>query len=346
VKRIAFILSWLCIIINGFAQTPTVGVGPAGITGLPDEVYVNQTVSFRVNVQNKGVVDINGWLDVYAGTMQGQQVAIIGAQSVFVDTNLFVSGDTVSVELMFPVDTGTAQLSMGGNTVVVWPAAFGAITSDSIFKQIDIVLPPDTIGFDPNFQTTFPDSVAYGEVDSIIFYIHNKRKSPYEGTVNLWHQVISDSTGTITTRIDSSTLNNIILNAEESRRVAMPQTFNNPQYRMGGNTVVVWPANINMETADTATGRIILAVITSIDKPIWIGHESVQVFPNPTQDFIQVKHSEGLSIKSIVITNELGQLVLKTNHSKVDISNYKNGVYLVTIDFGEEKQRSYKLLKQ
>ena len=119
-KRIILILSWFGIIITGFAQTPIVGIGPIGITGLPDEVYVNQTVSFRVNIQNKGVVDINGWLDVYAGTMQGQQVAIIGAQSVFVDTNLFVSGDTVSVELMFPVDTGAAQLSMGGNTVVVW----------------------------------------------------------------------------------------------------------------------------------------------------------------------------------------------------------------------------------
>ena len=332
----------------GFSQTPVIGIGEIGITGLPEVVYVNQTISFRVNIQNKGVVNIidsvNGAINIFAATIQGQQIQYIGAQSVIIDT-LF-SGDTLSVDLTFPVDTSIAPLSMGGNTVVVWPAAFGVLTSDSVFQTFTIILPPDTIGFNSNLPTSFPDTAEYGTTDSMIFYIENKRTSTYSGTIELHHLVISDSTGALVTQVDTNTLNNITLASLESRRVAMPQDFENPQYRMGGNTVVVWPANDDMVTADSISGRVTVVIINAIDGPKWEGSESIKLFPNPTQNFLQIEFESSLIIQSVLVTNELGQTILETKQTHFDVSNFLKGVYFITVDFGEEKQRTYKFLKQ
>ena len=126
----------------------------------------------------------------------------------------------------------------------------------------------------------------------------------------------------------------------------MPQDFENPQYRMGGNTVVVWPANDDMVSADTITGRVTVIVINAIGDPKWTGSESIQLFPNPAQDYIQIEYSNALTLESITITNELGQTILKSNHHRINVDTLPKGVYFITVDFGEEKQRTYKFLKQ
>ncbi len=60
---------------------------------------------------------------------------------------------------------------------------------------------------------------------------------------------------------------------------------------------------------------------------------NVRMYPNPTKGIIRV---EGLSNKSqITVTNILGETMLKvTNTNTIDLSNYTNGVYFITVNTG------------
>jgi chitodextrinase len=60
--------------------------------------------------------------------------------------------------------------------------------------------------------------------------------------------------------------------------------------------------------------------------------ESFEIFPNPTKDIFFVR---GENIASIEILTLSGSLVFKNNNTtRIDMSNYKNGIYLVRIKDG------------
>lgn len=343
-KLISAVCFFLLLAVIGHGQSAGLGIGPDGITGLPETVYAGQKVEFKIQVQNKGLIPISGPINIFAATTQDSSVAFIGAVSIYVDSLLF--GDTISAQIQVPIDTAALQFSMGGNTVVVWPAAIGAFTLDSITRFINIVKPPDTIGVNLFNDISFPDSAGYGLQDSIVFYVKNKRNAPYQGTIELWRQVISDSTSGISTKVDSTTLKNISLAPHESRRVAMAQNFTNPTYRMGGNTVVVWPAGNDIRTADTITGRVIVVDMGEVDEPKWAGYESVRIYPNPTNSLLSLLSNSDLKLESIKIFNIAGQMILETKEREVDISQLEPGTYFLTVYLKDGRQKSFKLLKQ
>ena len=57
-----------------------------------------------------------------------------------------------------------------------------------------------------------------------------------------------------------------------------------------------------------------------------------QIYPNPSNEFINVKTANGNDFQKIIIYNALGQMILTSNLSQVNIQNLSNGVYYTNIE--------------
>lgn len=69
-----------------------------------------------------------------------------------------------------------------------------------------------------------------------------------------------------------------------------------------------------------------------------------KVYPNPTSGLATIKAAE--PIKEILIFNMVGQQILKSNVSEINISDMENGIYLIQIQFKNGKTASQKLVKK
>ncbi|HLV39892.1 T9SS type A sorting domain-containing protein [Xanthomarina sp.] len=59
---------------------------------------------------------------------------------------------------------------------------------------------------------------------------------------------------------------------------------------------------------------------------------SISVYPNPTNDFVNLEVSNSVIIKSVELYNIIGKQVLKTDSVKtLDLSNLESGVYLLKV---------------
>ncbi len=59
---------------------------------------------------------------------------------------------------------------------------------------------------------------------------------------------------------------------------------------------------------------------------------TIRIFPNPTNNVINVETNNPLEIKEIVIRNTLGiNLNLKPTNGLIDLTNFNTGVYLLSI---------------
>lgn len=77
--------------------------------------------------------------------------------------------------------------------------------------------------------------------------------------------------------------------------------------------------------------------------------QSLKFYPNPTREFVTLEFNEGLSNGNIVITSISGKILhqdILGNEKKLnlDLSNYPNGVYFITINVGDET-RTTKIIK-
>ena len=77
----------------------------------------------------------------------------------------------------------------------------------------------------------------------------------------------------------------------------------------------------------------------------------LNVFPNPTTDFINIESGEAEDyIQEFQIVNQIGQVVHnekndgKQNQYKIDLSSWPTGVYFVVVT-GKENQRTVKFEK-
>lgn len=67
----------------------------------------------------------------------------------------------------------------------------------------------------------------------------------------------------------------------------------------------------------------------------FVKNKNIQLFPNPSSDFIIISNLE--KIETFSILNTLGQEVVKgkiINDEKIDISNFKNGLYFLRFENG------------
>jgi murein DD-endopeptidase MepM/ murein hydrolase activator NlpD len=67
--------------------------------------------------------------------------------------------------------------------------------------------------------------------------------------------------------------------------------------------------------------------------------ENIDLYPNPTNDYLTISNSDNVAIYSIVISDISGKILFseKNNFDKIDLSSYSNGIYFVnfTTESGE-----------
>lgn len=84
--------------------------------------------------------------------------------------------------------------------------------------------------------------------------------------------------------------------------------------------------------------------ITSIDE-INSNAKAISIFPNPANTEINIVLPSNDNTQ-IEITNAIGQLIIKDqNKNKIDISNLKNGLYFISLKYGQQTY-TQKIIKQ
>jgi hypothetical protein len=112
----------------GFANNST--------PGLADTIIMNSSITYGVYVQNTGTQTFNGSFTVYMGVEDTAALFPNLVDSVMVTTSL-LAGDTALVTITHNVDP--LKFVDGNNTVVIWPAAPGYQTTDTIFKDVYVI---------------------------------------------------------------------------------------------------------------------------------------------------------------------------------------------------------------
>ena len=62
-----------------------------------------------------------------------------------------------------------------------------------------------------------------------------------------------------------------------------------------------------------------------------IKEDDVIIYPNPTNHFLHIEYVEPIKKRSIKIFDAIGQLVLRTNETVIDITRFSNGIYFVKV---------------
>jgi arabinogalactan endo-1,4-beta-galactosidase len=95
-----------------------------------------------------------------------------------------------------------------------------------------------------------------------------------------------------------------------------------------GESISVTPQNV----ASFSSINILWEATGTVDAHEIAIHDNIQIFPNPTKNIFFIR---GGDISEIEILNLAGTLVFKNNSTtRIDMSNYKNGIYLVRIKEG------------
>ncbi len=62
---------------------------------------------------------------------------------------------------------------------------------------------------------------------------------------------------------------------------------------------------------------------------------SIEIFPNPTSDELNIKLPVIAALQKVIIYNSIGQKVLETNSNTISVANLSSGVYPMTIETSE-----------
>ena len=71
--------------------------------------------------------------------------------------------------------------------------------------------------------------------------------------------------------------------------------------------------------------------------------DELQVFPNPTHDYIEIK---GQKIAKAELYSINGQILLETTLQKINISPFKTGIYLLKLYFPDRTVENFKIVKK
>lgn len=74
----------------------------------------------------------------------------------------------------------------------------------------------------------------------------------------------------------------------------------------------------------------------------------IEVYPNPSSNFIRIEYSDDLTIKKLEIIDIYGNIVRRSNYisKELDISNLSNGIYILNFLLDNEKQIVRRFIKK
>lgn len=86
---------------------------------------------------------------------------------------------------------------------------------------------------------------------------------------------------------------------------------------------------------------------SKIEKVKGMHIDSISFYPNPSHDFVFISNLTNKPIKKIAIINCFGKKILEetTNFSRINISNFAKGIYVLMV-FSKDETYQFKLIKQ
>lgn len=129
--------AFLIFLAQGINAQASLGFTTHATPGLADTVIKSSNITYGVTVLNTGTQPFTGNLNVMIAVLDTSLLFPIPFDSVTVTTNSMLAGDSVLVTITHNVDP--LYFMDGNNTVVIWPAANGYQTTDTIFKDVFVI---------------------------------------------------------------------------------------------------------------------------------------------------------------------------------------------------------------
>ncbi len=73
-------------------------------------------------------------------------------------------------------------------------------------------------------------------------------------------------------------------------------------------------------------------------------NELIEVFPNPTNDSLNIRLTNGIESSEVVLYNVLGNSIIKTNNNFMDVSNLETGIYILRIITKDDRILSKRII--
>lgn len=206
----------------------------------------------------------------------------------------------------------------------------------------------DTIGiyaFGPHWV---PDTVFAQSQDSISVFVQNKGANQINVPITLKIAILDSA---ILTIVDSVILT-VTLNPMDTIRITILNhlfdTLPGGNYKLGGNTVVIWPSAVGVYTSDSLWDTIVVVIGVGVDEFAWQGYESLLLYPNPTNGDVFI-HFDGRKkdIELVRITDVKGRLVKEYERTtKLNLRKLKPGVYFIEVHLNNKLKKTFKVMRK
>lgn len=200
-----------------------------------------------------------------------------------------------------------------------------------------------------------PDTLQEGDSAMVSFYVKNYSGSVFTGNFVLNAYLRHHDVHALTP-IDSIPCTNFFIGPWDSILVMVPFRVNTPNtspqgpLRIGNNIIVVWPRSLStgVSTADSLVDSVFVVAPTSI-APHSSRDNSVYFYFNAqAQDLFIMPGPDEVYVESVLVRDLLGRTLytFEGHPRSIDVSFWKNGLYLIEVNFGKGERRTYKVLKQ
>ena len=92
-----------------------------------------------------------------------------------------------------------------------------------------------------------------------------------------------------------------------------------------------------------------LLIITAINELEALGIE-IKVYPNPTQDFVNIRFNELTDSPAYLLFDLTGKLIkrdkITSTNVKLNMTNYAGGTYILKLTNGKQPLQSFKIVKR
>ena len=228
------------------------------------------------------------------------------------------------------------------------------IFKDEIINNIDLIVSQNSSSIN-NLNTVYNSLNSYCVPSKLLV---TKNESP--------NIVNTSSTNSFTfeiTNVGLNLTNSVNINIESDENLQFTQSnFTLPSISNGGSTTInltfstatisnVSDYKISITSSDIENPIEIVNYITTIDSSsLSIGqfnlNNEFKIFPNPTNDILNLHNRKDIKIDKIKIFNTLGSLVFQSEEykNKINVKNLQTGIYLIKL-YNENKTFTYKFIK-
>ena len=206
-----------------------------------------------------------------------------------------------------------------------------------------------SLGVDTNAfnLASLPDTINLNDNYTHHIVVQNKSATVLNGTIYLVAAVDTlDSLGTLLSidTVGSIAVSNFGLN--DTVGITYAENYNLANgYKVGGNIVVVWPVANFGTTADSIKKFVYINNSFSIDD--YEKDNPIIIYPNPVGNELFIRFMEPkITVKQVRIYDVNGRIIYKDQFkSKLNVSDFPKGIYILHLEMKDEKELHYKLIK-